>query len=43
MKNGLQYIAKNKYFAVVIGDVYKKSEVVPLVFYVMDAIKKILK
>ena len=40
MKNGLQYLAKNKYFAVVIGDVYKKSEVVPLGFYVMDAIKK---
>ena len=25
MKNGLQYLAKNKYFAVVIGDVYKKK------------------
>ena len=40
MKNGLQYLAKNKYFAVVIGDVYKKSEVVPLGFYVMNAIKQ---
>ena len=36
MKNGLQFLAKNKYFAVVIGDVYKKSEVVPLGFYVMN-------
>ena len=40
MKNGLSYLERNKYFAVVIGDVYKKSEVVPLGFYVMDAIKK---
>lgn len=40
MKNGLAYLAKNKYFAVVIGDVYKKSEVIPLGFYVMYAIKK---
>ena len=40
MKNGLSHLAKNKYFAVVIGDVYKKSEVVPLGFYVMDAIKR---
>jgi len=40
MKNGLQFLKKNKYFAVVIGDVYKKSEVVPLGFYVMNAIKK---
>lgn len=40
MKNGLQYLQKNKYFAVVIGDIYRKSEVVPLGFYIMDAIKK---
>ena len=40
MKNGLSYLEKNKYFAVVIGDVYKKSEVVPLGFYVMNAIKQ---
>lgn len=40
IKNGLQFLEKNKYFAVVIGDVYKKSEVIPLGFYVMDAIKK---
>ena len=40
MKNGLMYLAKGKYFAIVIGDVYKNSEVVPLGFYVMDAIKR---
>lgn len=40
MKNGLKYLKKNKYFAVVIGDIYKKSEVIPLGFYVMDAIKR---
>ena len=40
MKNGLQYLKKDKYFAIVIGDVYKKREVVPLGVYVMDAIKK---
>lgn len=39
MKNGLAFLEKNKYFAVVIGDVYKNSEVVPLGFYVMNAIK----
>jgi len=40
MKNGLEYLGKNKYFALVIGDVYKKSEVIPLGFYVMNAIKQ---
>lgn len=40
MKNGLQFLGKGKYFAVVIGDVYKKSEVIPLGFYVMNVIKQ---
>ena len=40
VKNGLKYLETDRYFAVVIGDVYKNSEVVPLSFYVMDAIKK---
>ena len=40
MKNGLQYLKKDKYFAIVVGDVYKKSEVIPLGFYVMNAIKQ---
>lgn len=39
-KNTLPYLSKNRYFAVVIGDVYKKGEVIPLSFYVMDAIKR---
>ncbi len=40
IENAYKYLAANKYFAIVIGDVYKNSEVVPLGFYVMDAIKK---
>ena len=32
------FLQKNRYFAVVIGDVYKNSEVIPLGFYLMDAI-----
>ena len=40
MQNALLHLEKNKYFAVVIGDVYKKSEVVPLAFYVLDSIKQ---
>ena len=38
--NALKYLQKNKYFSVVMGDVYKNSEVIPLGFYVMYAIKK---
>ena len=33
-------LGKNKYFAIVIGDVYKKSEVIPLGFYLMNSIKQ---
>ncbi len=39
-ENGLTYLAKGKYFAVVMGDIYKKSEVIPLGFYVMYMLKK---
>ncbi|WP_201770329.1 hypothetical protein [Riemerella anatipestifer] len=39
-KNILPYLAKNRYFAVVIGDVYKNSEVIPLSFYLMDTVKR---
>lgn len=35
-KNTLKYLDKNRYFALVIGDVYKNSEVKPLAFYSMD-------
>lgn len=38
--NALPFLKKGKYFAVVLGDVYKNSEVVPLGFYVMNEIKK---
>jgi site-specific DNA-adenine methylase len=39
-ENSLQYLEKNRYFAIVIGDVYKNSEVIPLGFYCMDMIKR---
>ncbi len=40
IKNGLSFLKKGKYFAVVAGDVYKQSEVVPFAFYLMNAIKQ---
>lgn len=39
IKNILDFLDKNRYFAVVIGDVYKNSKVLPLGFYVMHYIK----
>lgn len=39
-ENSLQHLDKDRYFAIVIGDVYKNSEVIPLGFYCMDMIKK---
>lgn len=39
-ENSLKYLEKNRYFAIVVGDVYKKSEVLPLAFYCMDMIKR---
>lgn len=38
--NILTFLDKNCYFAMVICDVYKESEVKPLGFYVMDCIKR---
>ncbi|OHD15314.1 MAG: DNA adenine methylase [Spirochaetes bacterium GWD1_27_9] len=38
--NSLIYLEKNRYFAIVLGDVYKNSEVLPLGFYCMDMIKR---
>ncbi len=38
--NTLKYLKKNRYFALILGDIYKNSEVVPLSFYAMDAIKR---
>jgi len=40
VENGLKYLETNRYFAIVIGDVYKKSEVIPLSFYILDSIKR---
>jgi DNA modification methylase len=42
-ENALSLLDKNRYFGVVIGDVYKNSEVVPLGFYVLDMIKRSFK
>ena len=39
-ENSLKYLEKNRYFAIVVGDVYKNSEVLPLAFYCMDMIKR---
>lgn len=38
--NGFQYLKRNGYFAVVAGDVYKNSEVIPLAFLIMNAIRQ---
>jgi len=40
VENSIRFLEKNRYFAVVIGDVYQNSEVIPLAFYVLDAIKR---
>jgi DNA modification methylase len=40
MGNGLTHLKAKKMFAVVVGDIYRESEVIPLGFYLMDAIKK---
>jgi len=39
-ENSLKHLDKNKYFAIVVGDVYKNGEVLPLAFYCMDMIKR---
>ena len=41
--NSLKFLDANRYFAVVIGDVYKNREVLPLGFYCMDMIKRSFK
>ena len=38
--NSLKHLEKERYFAVVVGDVYKNSEVLPLSFYCMDMVKR---
>lgn len=39
-ENSLKYLEKNRYFAIVVGDVYKNGEVLPLAFYCMDMMKR---
>jgi DNA modification methylase len=38
--NTLPFLHKERYFAVICGDVYKGGEVIPLSFYLMDSIKR---
>jgi DNA modification methylase len=39
-ENSLKYLDKNRYFALVVGDIYKNGEVLPLAFYCMDMMKR---
>ena len=43
MKNGVKYLKAGKHFAVVVGDLYRNSEVLPLGFYLMYSIKRNIK
>ena len=43
VENIWQYINKNGHFVLVVGDVYKKGEVVPLGFTLMSAVRNTLK
>lgn len=36
----IKYLKKNGYFAIIAGDIYKNSEVIPLAFKIMDAVKQ---
>lgn len=40
MENGLKYLKSKKYFVVVIADLYRDGEILPLGFYLMYSIKK---
>ena len=43
ISTGFQHLKKNGYFAIVAGDIYKKSEVIPLAFMIMNAVRQTLK
>ena len=43
MQNAVKFLRAGKHFAVVVGDLYRDGEVVPLGFYLMYAIKKNIK
>lgn len=40
VRNAYVYLRKNKYLILVIGDIYRNGEVIPLGFYLMYALKK---
>ena len=39
LENTLKFLRRSKYFAIVIGNIYKNSEIVPLGFLVMNSVK----
>jgi len=39
ISNAFPYLENNKYIGIIVGDVYKNSEVIPLAFYLLNAIK----
>jgi len=39
ISNAFPYLENNKYMGIIVGDVYKNSEVIPLAFYLLNAIK----
>ena len=40
MSNVLKHLKSKKKFAIVVGDIYRNEEIVPLAFYLMNAIKQ---
>ena len=38
--NGFKYLKTNCYFAIIAGDIYRNSEVIPLAFRIMDSVKQ---
>lgn len=38
--NGFRYLKSNCYFAIIAGDIYRNSEVIPLAFKIMDTVKQ---
>lgn len=40
LETALEFLPKHKYFGIVIGDIYRNREVIPLGFYTMHAVKQ---
>lgn len=40
IKNGYNYLKNDSYLGIVMGDIYRNKEVIPLGFYVLDSLKK---